>query len=241
MAHILIVESNTPELVAESRSQGRLSEADNYASVLRQINAALRITSVAPYAGEALPPLKNVSGVVFTGSGVAWCVDDPRAEALEGTMRAVFAARLPAYGSCNGLQMAAHVLGGTCGAAPAGREDGVALGLTLSPAAEAHPMMQGRDAVFAGNGHSKVQAMVYEQDGVCFWGSQYHSEYSVRYVGEILRDIGVNLDLASNMMRAEQEEAMDLALGLSQTELGHDMRTLELQNWLAMVAARVAA
>ena len=261
MAHILIVESNTPELVAESRSQGRLSEADNYASVLRQINAALRITSVALYAGEALPPLKNVSGVVFTGSGVAWCVDDPRAEALEGTMRAVFAARLPAYGSCNGLQMAAHVLGGTCGAAPAGREDGVALGLTLSPAAEAHPMMQGRDAVFAavcvhrdevqtlpagvvvlvGNGHSKVQAMVYEQDGVCFWGSQYHPEYSVRYVGEILRDIGVNLDLASNMMRAEQEEAMALALGLSQTELGHDMRTLELQNWLAMVAARVAA
>jgi hypothetical protein len=43
------------------------------------------------------------------------------------------------------------------------------------------------------------------------------------------------------MMRAEQEEAMDLALGLSQTELGHDMRTLELQNWLAMVTARVAA
>ena len=145
--------------------------------------------------------------------------------------------------------------------APAGREDGVALGLTLSPAAEAHPIVQGRDAVFAavcvhrdevqtlpagavvlaGNGHSKVQAMVYEQDGVCFWGSQYHSEYSVRYVGEILRDIGVNLDLASNMMRAEQEEAMDLALGLSQTELGHDMRTLELQNWLAMVTARVAA
>ena len=161
-------------------------------------------------------------------------------------MRAVFVARLPAYGSCNGLQMVAHVLGGTCGAAPAGREDVVALGLTLSPAAEAHPMMQGRDAVFAavcvhrdevqtlpagavvlaGNGHSKVQAMVYEQDGVCFLGSQYHPEYSARHVGEILRDIGVNLDLASNMMRAEQEEAM--ALCLSQTELGHDMRTLEL-------------
>jgi GMP synthase (glutamine-hydrolysing) len=87
-----------------------------------------------------LPPLKNVSGVVFTGSGVAWCVDDPRVEALEGTMRAVFAALLPAYGSCNVFKMAAHVLGGTCGAAPAGREDGVALGLTLSPAAEAHPM-----------------------------------------------------------------------------------------------------
>ena len=134
-------------------------------------------------------------------------------------------------------------------------------GLKWWPAAEAHPVMKGREAVFAavwvqrdevqtlragvvvlvGNGHSKVQARVYEQDGVCFWGSQYHPEYSARYVGEILRDIGVNLDLASNMMRAEQEEAMDLALGLSQTELGHDMRTLELQNWLAMVAARVAA
>ena len=73
-----------------------------------QINEALRITSVAPYGGEALPPLKNVSGVVFTGSGVAWCVDDPRAEALEGAMRAVFAARLPAYGSCNGLQIHLH-------------------------------------------------------------------------------------------------------------------------------------
>jgi GMP synthase (glutamine-hydrolysing) len=95
--------------------------------------------------------------------------------------------------------------------------------------------------VLAGNGHSKAQAMVYEQDGVCFWGSQYHPEYSARYVGEILRDIGVNHDLASNMMRAEQEEVMALALGLSQAELGHDMRTLELQNWLAMVVARVAA
>ena len=121
MAHILIVESNTPELVAESRSQGWLSEADNYASVVRQINAALRITSVAPYAGEALPPLKNVSGVVFTGSGVAWCVDDPRAEALEETMRDVFAACLPAYGSCNGLPnggacFGGHMRCGTCGA-----------------------------------------------------------------------------------------------------------------------------
>ena len=95
--------------------------------------------------------------------------------------------------------------------------------------------------VLVGNGHSKVQAMVYEQDGVCFWGSQYHPEYSARYVGEVLRDIGLNLDLTSNMMRAEQEVAMALALGLSQTELNHDMRTLELQNWLAMVAARVAA
>ena len=136
--------------------------------------------------------------------------------------------------------MAAHVLGGTCRAAPAGREDGMARGLTLSAAAGLHPMMQGRDPVFAavcvhrdevhtlppgavvlaGNNHSKVQAMVYEQDGICFWGSQYHPEYSARYVGEILRDIGVNPGLASSMMRAEQEvapPAAALAIGQSET------------------------
>ena len=99
MVHIVIVESNTPELVAESRARGRLSEADNYAAVLRQIDPGLHITVVSPYAGETFlfpPPLKAADGVVFTGSSVAWCVDDPRAEALEGVMRAVFAARVPA-------------------------------------------------------------------------------------------------------------------------------------------------
>tara|TARA_B100000767_G_scaffold75596_1_gene72159 strand:- start:4284 stop:4640 length:357 start_codon:yes stop_codon:yes gene_type:complete len=118
VVHILIVESNTPELVADSRSQGQLSEADNY---LRQINAALRITSVAPYAGEALPPLKNVSGVVFTGSGVAWCLDDRRAEALEGTMRACICGP-PAclwvmqWVASGGACFGGHMRCGTCGA-----------------------------------------------------------------------------------------------------------------------------
>ena len=193
--HILVVESDTPEIVARFRAQGRLSEADNFAEVLHQIDTSIHTSIIAPYAGECCTAqfLAGVSGVCFTGSCVDWCVDDMRAAALESTMRTVFEAGVPVYGSCNGLQMAVHVLGGTLRASPAGREDGIARNVTLSPAAHSHPMMRGRDAVYtavcvhrdevhtpppgavvlAGNEHSAVQAMVFEQEQVCFWGTQY--------------------------------------------------------------------
>jgi GMP synthase (glutamine-hydrolysing) len=302
------VESNTPELIAHTLAQGRLSEGENYAAVLRAIEIDLETTIFAPYASESLPSLEGIDGVIFTGSGVAWCVDDPRAAPLANTMQAVFSEgqSLPAYGSCNGMQLAAHLLGGSCGPSSSGREDGIARSITLSASGRTHQMMAGRAAQFAAvcvhrdevgnvsegavvlasNASANVQAMAYEQvssitshallylpyqirithtsfwwisslptldtlpiftiphhtkykpceqNGVCFWGSQYHPELSPDYVGAILEEIGQSAELVEAMKRAGDDSQVAVSLGTTVIDMAADIRTLELQNWLKMV------
>ena len=106
-------------------------------------------------------------------------------------MRKVFEAGLPTLGSCNGMQLAASVLGGQSSASPNGREDGLARDVTLTEAGRAHPFMAGRidgyaapcvhrdevsrlpdgAVVLATNNHSEVQAFAYENDGIRFWAN----------------------------------------------------------------------
>lgn len=124
--------------------------------------------------------------------------------------------------------------GGKCGAAAVGREDGVALSVRLSLIGQSQFMLRGRVPSFAAvsvnsdevqtpppgvvilarNSHSKVQAMVCGQDDICFWGSGDHPE---------------------------QAATMALTPDLFLAELGHDMRTRELPNWLAIVVGSTAA
>jgi GMP synthase (glutamine-hydrolysing) len=261
MPFILVVESNTPELVMQTRANGQLSEAENYAAVLRRIDHTISIEFFSPYQGETLPALEGCIGAVFTGSGVAWCVDDPRADVLADAMKHIFAEGIPAYGSCNGLQLAAHVLGGRCGAAPTGREDALAREITLTKAGESHPMMKGRALQFAapcvhrdevralpegalllaGNQHSQVQAMAYEEGNVCFWGSQYHPELSAAYVGEILSTIEADPALVQALKAADYDQKVAKSLGAMNFDLSFETRTLELQNWLAMVQGRAVS
>ena len=67
---------------------------------------------ISPYDGDETPDLSGFDGIAFTGSSVEWNTDDERAAPLAAVMRAGFAAGLPTIGSCNGMQLAASVLGG---------------------------------------------------------------------------------------------------------------------------------
>jgi len=178
MPHILIIDSNPAEANAPFvEAQGR-TLGENYAHALRICRDDLNITIVAPYDGEDTPPLAAFDGVVFTGSSVAWNTDDARAAPLAGVMRRVFDQGLPTLGSCNGMQLAASVLGGSTGEAPKGREDGYARDIKLTDAGRTHPLLAGREdgyavpcvhrdevvnlpegaQLLAGNAHSGVQA-----------------------------------------------------------------------------------
>ena len=182
--------------------------------------------------------------MVFTGSAVAWCVDAPEGQALRDIWRQVTRWQVPIWGSCNGMQLAAFMLGGICAASPRGDEEGLAEAITLTDIGREHPMMQGRASQFrvpcvhrdevqrlpngavllAGNAHSPVQAFAYETADISFWGTQYHPEFSRADVATWLADRGKSLPDSE-----EQDGQGDLALAT---------RTLELQNWLAHVTSR---
>jgi GMP synthase (glutamine-hydrolysing) len=222
-------------------AKGRPGAGVGYAEALKALRADVTTTVIAPYEGDEMPDLGPFDGVVFTGSAVEWNTDDPRAEPLAKIMRRVFGKGLPTLGSCNGMQLAASVLGGSSQASPNGHENGFAKEVHLTEAGRAHPMMAGRTdgyqvpcvhrdevvtlpdgaVLLAGNAHSAVQAMVYEKDGIKFWGMQYHPELEPGPLGQHL----------SAHDRVSAEIAAELAV--PETPEAEKTRTLELQNWLA--------
>jgi GMP synthase (glutamine-hydrolysing) len=256
MTHLVIVESNTPDRVSQDRANGYLPTAEAYGVALQEIDPTLTFAPVAPYAGEDMV-LDGVDGVVFTGSGVIWNTSDTRAKPLQDAMETVFAAGLPTYGSCNGLQLAATILGGEVGESPNGYEATLARDIRMTEAGRTHAMFAGRSDGFAvpcghrdevtrlpdgavllaGNAHSPVQAFAIETGGVDFWGSQYHPEERISGVARYhMRGDSPDMELVNRLLIAETDEDAAAALGTSTAEMGPKIRMIELRNWLAHVA-----
>lgn len=260
MTSLLIVESNTPDIVASGKS----ASAGFLCSLAGSVPDAV-LTVVSPYAG-AVPDsaMDGVDGVIFTGSGVAWAANAPEAAPLQDFMARVFDRGLPVFGSCNGLQLAAAVLGGAVGASPVGFEVGVARDTRLTEEGRTHPMMAGREdgfavpcihrdevqslpegaVVLAKNVHSPVQVMVFEQGRVSFWGTQYHPELMARDIANYLSmkegHSGPNASLISDLDASAMDEAAALRIGTSVAALALPVRARELTNWVTMVQERKA-
>ena len=259
MSKILIIESNTPDMNAV----GGIA-CGGFIRTIFGARPATEVNVASPYGGNLRGGLfDEVDGVIFSGSGVAWATDAPEAAGLRKAMEEAFAAEKPVWGSCNGMQLAAVVLGGAVGASPKGHEVGLALDLALTEMGAMHPMMAGRTEGFAvpcvhrdevqkmpdgavllaGNDHSPVQAMVYEQNGVDFWGTQYHPELSASEVGAYLNR-GIFEDqrhLQSDLLAADFDPEAATRLGAPEGALLLDTRARELLNWLDHVDANRAA
>jgi len=96
--------------------------------------------------------------------------------------------------------------------------------------------------VVATNAHSAVQAMVYERDGVDFWGTQYHPELTARDVAVLyLRVPGIfhgHIAMAEDLEAADNDDAVAARLGTSVAALSVENRARELVNWLGHVDRR---
>ena len=201
---ILVVEGNTPELCAAGEVM-----APRFADALTELDPRVVVAHTAPYEAASSSTadgprgaelarelatsdcgdiLRGVDGVAFTGSSVAWSTDAPEARPRRSAMAAALASGLPVWGSCDGLQLASVVLGGTVRASPRGAELGLALDVRpTGDGGEAHPMFAGRHdrggrgfaapcihrdemalpvpagaVVLAANAHSAVQALAVE-------------------------------------------------------------------------------
>lgn len=258
MPTILILESNTPQIVDRTRANGEATAAMNYEAALKANVSDVQVRVAEPYRTALTDScLDGVDGVVFTGSGVSWSTDAPEAAALRDAGEKVFHAGLPTIGSCNGLQLAAVLLGGEVGASPKGMEIGLARDVKMTEAGREHAMMRGRAdgysvpcihrdevqrlpvgaVLIAANAHCPVQAMAYCANGVDFWGMQYHPEMtasaiagSVQDKNSIFTEAG---NLSTDLRLAETDADAAMRLGGTLRDLSESVRTTELANWLA--------
>lgn len=164
--------------------------------------AQTRVVDVT--AGQPLPAIAGLSGVVVTGSA-AYVTD--RADWSEHTaawLRAAVAAGLPVLGICYGHQLLAHALGGQVAYNPAGRESGT-IALELHAEAADDPLFAGLPAtmaahathlqtvltpppgatVLAHSAHDRCQAFRF---GHRAWGVQFHPEFATHHMRGYLRE-----------------------------------------------------
>ena len=211
MLKILIVEGNTAEARERTARNGGTVANEMYAAALRTIRGDLTLDVVFPADPASVLPdsaaLAAYDGVAWTGSSLNIYNGGPEIERQIAFCRSCFAARVPQFGSCWGLQVGVTAIGGTVLKNPLGREIGLARKVVLTDAGRAHPLYRGRPSVFdaiavhkdivtalpeeaqilAYNSMARVQAAAFSRDGGEFWGVQYHPEYNFTEIAASMR------------------------------------------------------
>ncbi|MBT4624373.1 MAG: type 1 glutamine amidotransferase, partial [Verrucomicrobia bacterium] len=188
--------------------------------------------------GASLPvgeAIRDYDGVAWTGcSSCVFSGEPDVAEQIEFA-RECYQRGVPAFGSCWAAQIAVVAAGGEVALNPNGREMGIARGITLTDEGRAHPLYEGKPAVFdaftshddevtvlpdgaerlAGNDFTQVQSVVVKHEGTEFWGLQYHPEYDLHEMARLmfcrlekLVKLKFFADEAAGMAHIEQLEAL---------------------------------
>jgi GMP synthase (glutamine-hydrolysing) len=223
---ILVIDGNVAEIRARQIAALGYDSGTGYARVLQRLGPSLRVDILTAADGTELPPgvaLESYDGVTMTGSALnIYNGGVPVTRQVE-LAKAVFAAGVPFFGSCWGLQVAVTAAGGEVRANPHGREFGFARRILLSDAGRQHALFGGKPVTFeaptihrdeiaslpAGaqtlaTNDFGIQAASFNHRRGTFWGVQYHPEYDYidiaaaaeRY-GQTLVTEGMFFDLAA--------------------------------------------
>jgi GMP synthase (glutamine-hydrolysing) len=200
VARVLVIDGNVAQVRARQVAALGYDSGVGYARVLHRIEASLQIDIVLAADGAAELPegvgLDDYDGVTMTGSALNIYHGGPPVTRQIDLAKAVFAAGIPFFGSCWGLQVAVTAAGGEVHANPQGREFGFARRILLTDAGRGHPLFAGKPAVFEAptvhrdgiaalpsgavilaNNDFGVQAAAFTHGRGAFWGVQYHPEY----------------------------------------------------------------
>jgi GMP synthase (glutamine-hydrolysing) len=214
---VLVVEGNIAKVRERHVAAGGRVTSAAYSALLQELAPTLLCDVVYPADTEPRLPagvaLSDYDGVAITGSALNVYDGGAAIDRQLELARQVFAAGVPMFGSCWGLQVAVTAAGGVIRRNPKGREFGFARRLSLTPAGRAHAMYAEKPDVFeaicvhlddvetlpagaavlAGNDVSAVQAAVFNFQGSVFWGTQYHPEYSFADLAATARRYGTVL------------------------------------------------
>ncbi|MCW5693893.1 MAG: gamma-glutamyl-gamma-aminobutyrate hydrolase family protein [Pseudolabrys sp.] len=214
---LLVIEGNTPAIMAEHVSFGGTEASKGYAALLRELLPVAQVDICQPAdvtaqlpAGEAL---EGYDGIAITGSGLHIYNGGPEVTRQIELVRTALGTGTPVFGSCWGLQVLTVATGGVVRRNPKGREIGFGRGIRLTEAGRKHPMYVGKLDVFnaptvhldevetlpagatvlSSNAVSQVQAVEFRTPASTAWGVQYHPEYPLRELAVIVRRIGTRL------------------------------------------------
>src|ERR1044072_9529696 len=152
MARVLVIDGNQAAVRAKHKSVGGTDSGEGYAATLKRLVPDLECDIVRPADEEPKLPsgvaLADYDGVAISGSALNIYSRELAVERQIDLAKAVFAAGVPCFGSCWGLQVGVTGAGGEVGGNPRGREFGV--GRPIQPTAEGreHTMFQGKPEVF---------------------------------------------------------------------------------------------
>jgi len=200
VARILVIDGNVAQVRARQAAALGYDSGVGYSRVLHRIEASLQVDIVLAADGAAEFPtgvgLDDYDGVTMTGSALNIYNGGPPVTRQVELAKAVFAAGIPFFGSCWGLQVAVTAAGGEVHANPRGREFGFARRILITEVGREHPLFAGKPLVFeaptvhrdsiavlpsgaeilASNDFG-VQAAAFTFRRGTFWGVQYHPEY----------------------------------------------------------------
>lgn len=250
--HIAIIEGNHAGLVRYQDGE-IYGAAEGFAACLNALEGDLRFTIIRPHFEDHIfhdALIEGCDGVVFTGSANHWSADeDPAAPARE-MMGLALSSGKPVFGSCYGMQLAVAVLGGQNRSNAVATEFAIARDISLTQEGAEHWLYHGkaprfdarcmhRDEVarlpvgaisLATNDHSRHQAMAYEQEGVCFWGVQYHPELEFDDIANYIEKNDVDSFADAKAFAA------GLSLDAELAEITSDFRRLSQQTDDALIA-----
>jgi GMP synthase (glutamine-hydrolysing) len=233
MPNILIAEGTPAIWQAERAGFGIPSNFSLFAEAVRLHYPEIRCTPLNIADGEDLPlgtALADFDGVMIPGSPLHIYDRTPCVTRQIEFARAAFAAGVPVWGSCWGLQLATVALGGSVRRNPRGRELPIARAITVTDAGRAHPLLASRPAVFdalcshldeiktlpsnsevlATNELSSIQAVATKTwCGGSFLGTQYHPEHTLA-VSAALIEIRAT-ELVEEGFGSEQSEIVAIA------------------------------
>jgi GMP synthase (glutamine-hydrolysing) len=210
-----VIDGNVSEIRAKQVAALGYDSGNGYARILRRIDATLQIDILAAADGDTLPSgvgLSSYDGVTMTGSALnIYNGGEPVMRQIE-LAKSVFAAGVPFFGSCWGLQVAVTAAGGMVRANPRGREFGFARRILLNELGKKHPLFAGKPIVFeaptihrdeiamlpAGatllaDNDFGVQAASFNHGNGTFWGVQYHPEYDFADIAAAAERYGATL------------------------------------------------
>src|SRR5437868_2172882 len=202
MTRILVIDGNEVATRTKHVSVGGTDSGNEYAATLKRLDEDLETDIARPAdSGAKLPDgvaIGDYDGAVITGSALNIYSREPAVERQVDLVKAVFAAGVPCFGSCWGLQVGVTAAGGSVVRNPRGREFGFGRRITLTQAGRDHAMFQGKPEVYeaptvhvdtveslpagatplAHNDMGLQAAEIRLRSGATFWGVQYHPEYS---------------------------------------------------------------
>ncbi len=271
MTQLLLMEGNIIARQNQVMSLGMRTASGIYRAAIEAHFPDIAIDIInAADRGQTLPAgsLDAYDGLVIAGSGLhAYDTDFAVTNQIDLLTQFAQTGR-PILGSCWGIQIAAIAAGGAVALSQKGREAGFSRTIIKTEAGQSHPFLSGKEpayqalcihydevtklpadaVILAYNQHSFVQAAHFMIGPSEFWGMQYHPEFDLPHMAQILRENQKNMlaegfcetaqeltdyiDKITALAAAPDNKAMRWQLGIGDDIINDQIRRAEIINWI---------